>query len=305
MDKDFKKDDDVSLDNTGLPPPSDKTGGNSRVKKPQKNDAKHRKKKKEKEFRPSDLVHLQEKLDKKEIGFFKNLDSKRYTRKVSRGIIMERLISVALILMFLTISVVYFFSYTYVNSGYGINVIADQRITKAVSLTEDDNFERLTVGLKASAIVEMDNITYDWLPPDLDERGGGPHNGDNYIAYTFYVLNSGNQDLEYISKLRIKHSTQNVETAIRVKVFTDGVPVIYTHTYEPQIDALFEGYGIQVKEFYAVDERIIAYNIIPLAMEAYNRYTVVVWLEGFDNDCVNDKFSSELQMVWDIFVIEK
>jgi hypothetical protein len=182
-------------------------------------------------------------------------------------------------------------------------VIAEELLTKAVSLTEDDNFEQLSVGLKASAIVEMDNITYDWLPPGLDNMGGGSHNGDNYIAYTFYVLNSGEEDLEYMSRLRIKNSTQNVETAIRVKIFRNGVPTVYTHTYDNAIDPEIEQAGVPVELFYAED--VIAYNITPLTVGNYDRYTVVVWLEGEDEDCVNDKFSSELQMVWDVSVVEE
>jgi len=303
MEEQTKKDNDVSLNNTGPAPPiSEESAKKGVSKKPLKDDSMVRKRKKEKDFKPLNLQELQEKLDKKELGFFKNLNAKRYTKKVSRGIIMERLMSISLILIFLTISVAYFFSYTYVNSGYGISVIAEKKLTKAVSLTEDDNFERLSVGLKASAVVEMDNITYDMLPPGIDQLGGGSHNGDNYIAYTFYVLNAGNEDLEYTSRLRIKNSTQNVETAIRVQIYMDGSPTIYTHTYEAQIDSILEGMGIPVLEFYAED--IIAYNIVPLGVSDYNRYTVIVWLEGEDYDCVNDKFSSELQMVWDIVVVE-
>jgi len=148
----------------------------------------------------------------------------------------------------------------------------------------------------------MDNITYDMLPPNLDELGGGSHNGENYISYTFYVLNSGGEDLEYTSRLRIKNSTQNVETAIRVLVYVNGNPTVYTHTYESQIDTVIEGLGVPVQEFYSED--VISYNIVPLSVGNYDRYTVTVWLEGEDYDCVNDKFSSELQMVWDVLVIE-
>ncbi len=206
--------------------------------------------------------------------------------------------------------VVYSVSYTYVNSGYGINVVSDQRVTKAVSLSEDDNFRRLSVGLKAAAITSLDNISYSWLDTDLDDRGGGNHNGDNYISYTFYVLNTGNVDLIYSSILSIKNSTLEVETAVRVEVFRNGVPTIYTHTYEAGIDeeegideTLENYYGITVEEFYS--ENVITSNTVTLLMGDYNRYTVVVWLEGEDPDCVNDKFSSELQMVWNISVLDE
>ena len=249
-----------------------------------------------------EIQALNDRLDRKESGFMKNLATKRYAKKVSRAIIIERLITISLILILLTIGVVYSVSYTYINSGYGINVISDQKISKAVSLSDDEDFRRLSVGLKASAIISLDNFSYDWFPTDLDELGGGSHNGENYICYTFYVLNTGDEDLEYNSNLRIKHSTLDVEEAIRVKVYKDGIPTIYTHTYEEQIDAEIEASGIIVEEFYSDD--VIAHNVESLDRGDFIRYTVVIWLEGRDYDCVNDKFSSELQMTWNISVIE-
>lgn len=289
---------------SGSSPPQDIVGadGGFPKKAVKRSKTKNKKRKNDKDFTPSDLARLQEKLDKQDSSFFSNLTAKRYTKRVTRGIIVERLISISLILIFLTIGVVYSVSYTYVYSGYGINVVADQRITKAVSLSDDESFENLSVGLKASAIVEMDNISYTWLPPDLDTRGGGSHNGENYIAYTFYVLNSGDEQLDYISNLRIKLTTLNVETAIRVMVYYNGTPTVYTHTYESQIDSLIENFGVAVEEFDS--EHVIVNDTRALSMGAFDRYTVVVWLEGEDFDCTNDKFSSELQMSWDITVIE-
>jgi len=260
--------------------------------------------KQKKEFTPHDLDELSQKLDKKENGIFTSLVTKRFTKKTTRDIIIQRIIVISMILILLTMGVVYSLSYTYINTGYGINVVADQQITKAVSLSDDDNFERLSVGLKASAVVSMDNISYSWLSPDLDNLGAGNHNGENYICYTFYALNTGNADLSYGSTLRIKNSTQNVETAVRIEIFKNGVPTIYTHTYEEQIDGvLVEDYGIAVQEFYSED--IVVYEVVDLAMNDFNRYTVVIWLEGEDLDCVNDKYSSELQLVWNISVLEE
>ena len=297
--KDFAVEDSQVTENSGLSPPIEK-----RTKKDKNvlKNGKNRKLEKEKDFLPSDLQHLRDKLDKKEMSFLHNLTTKRYTKKVTHGILLERLITISLILILLTMGVVYSVSYTYVNSGYGINVVSNQLITKAVSLTEDENFENLTVGLKASAVTEMDNISYDWLPSNLDELGGGSHNGDNYICYTFYVLNTGNADLDYYSSLSVRNSTQNVETAIRIMIYFNGTPTVYTHTYEEKIDGVIENtYGVSVEEFYS--EEILVHNTVNLSIGSYDRYTVVVWLEGEDVDCVNDKFSSELQLIWNIDVV--
>ena len=37
----------------------------------------------------------------------------------------------------------------------------------------------------------MDNISIDWIPKNIDTESNGSHNGENYIAYTFYIENEG------------------------------------------------------------------------------------------------------------------
>jgi len=202
----------------------------------------------------------------------------------------------------LIVVILYILSYTYVNSGYGVNIIADRANSKAISLSDNSSFQRLSVGLKATAVDSMDNITYDWLENTIDTLDGS-QNGENYICYTFYVLNTGNQDLSYKSMLTISNATQNVETAIRVQIFTNGIPTVYTHTYEEQIDGIIENdRGVPVETFFAPG--IISSTTMDLEVGDFNKYTVVIWLEGEDIDCVNDKFSSELQLIWRFSVID-
>ena len=55
----------------------------------------------------------------------------------------------------------------------------------AIALSETQGFTNPTTKLNCGAVADMDNITYDWLPKGLDSIDGA-HNGDNYIAYSFY-----------------------------------------------------------------------------------------------------------------------
>ena len=41
--------------------------------------------------------------------------------------------------------------------------------------------------LRATKVEFMDNISVKWLPDNLNDEGEGAHNGDNYLAYTFYL----------------------------------------------------------------------------------------------------------------------
>lgn len=281
---------------------SDENNLNKKEKTTKKTSSKQKKtEKKEKEFTAQDYETLIEELEKKESGIIRFLTTKRFTSKVSRDILLTRIVTVSLVFIALTISVLYFLSYTYINSGYGIGIMTERELDKSISLSDSSDFQRMTVGLRAKGIDSMDNITYDWLPNNLHLHTGGSNNGENYIAYTFYVINSGNENLTYNSVLSIKFSTKQVETAIRVMIFKNNTPTVYTHTYEEQIDSEIEKQA-KVEEFHTPD--IIAQNQSLLEKGKYEKYTVVIWLEGEDIDCVDDKRSGELQLSWNFYIIE-
>lgn len=279
-----------------------KNNESKKVAKPKKE--KKEKKKKEKDFTPSDLEALKEKLDRKENGFFEKLTTKRFVKKATHDIIVKRLVGISLMAILLIIGVLYALSYTYTNAaGYGINIVADRTNSRYISLSENSEFERLSVGLRAIGIDSLDNITYDWLPTDLDEALGGSNNGNNYISYTFYVLNTGVGDLTYRSYLYILSSTLEVETAIRIQVFKNGVSTIYTHTYE-EFDSFLENTRmLTVEEFYT--EGVVSQNDNFLQQNTNDKYTIVIWLEGEDIDCVDDKRSGSLEIAWKFSVLDE
>ena len=49
--------------------------------------------------------------------------------------------------------------------------------------------------LYAKEIDFMDNISVNWLPQNINNEAEGAHNGENYIAYTFYVGNHGKETI--------------------------------------------------------------------------------------------------------------
>lgn len=51
--------------------------------------------------------------------------------------------------------------------------------------------------LKVDQLEFVDNISINWIPSNIDEMGEGTHNGDNYIAYTFYIENKGADTINY------------------------------------------------------------------------------------------------------------
>ena len=144
--------------------------------------------------------------------------------------------------------------------------------------------------LTAEELDFMTNISGDWIPEDIQNGPDGSHNGQNYIAYTFYAENQGKEVINYWRTIEITDVIKNADEAIRVKVIKDGVDTTYAKlnktTGEPEKNTIaFKENGIVMLE----QEK----NFKPGDV---HKYTVVIWIEGNDRECVDDIIGGEVKM---------
>jgi hypothetical protein len=172
-------------------------------------------------------------------------------------------------------------------------------VNKRIALSETVGFANPTSQLNSSGINEMDNITYDWLPLDELDLYDGAYNGENYIVYTFFVKNTGKEDLDYQAELFYTKATRGIENAARVMIYYNGEPTVYA---APSADGGSEVVPVGLTDFY--DDTTVSSDIRSLAVDECDRYTVVIWLEGEDPECVDDVRSGTLQMEMDFDVLD-
>lgn len=179
----------------------------------------------------------------------------------------------------------------------------------SLALCENDNFKQPTSSLKASEVVNMNNITYTALPDDLNDVNGS-HNGDNYLAYTFYVKNTGEQACTYQYSLMITRATANLDAAVRVRIY--HAPHYYTAEsglYVPSGDyvdyAKPKTGGNGLPETDPGDRVMTNFHSNDLVVEAQtegfeagdiSKFTVVIWLEGEDPDCTDDVLGGQFKV---------
>lgn len=147
--------------------------------------------------------------------------------------------------------------------------------------------------LRAKKLDFMDNIDEAWIPKDIDKMGEGSHNGENYIAYTFYVANRGVDTVNYWYSILIDDVIRDVDRAIRVKVYLNGNPTTYAKAAsngQPEPNT---------KEFYSKDLVLVEprYNFKP---DEIDRITLVIWIHGPDPDCVDALIGGEMKMHMEI-----
>jgi hypothetical protein len=172
-------------------------------------------------------------------------------------------------------------------------------VNKRIALSETIGFANPTSKLNSSGINSMDNITYDWLPLDELDLYDGAYNGENYIVYTFFVKNTGKEDLDYQAELFYTKATRGIENAARVMIYYNGEPTVYA---APSADGGSEVVPVGLTDFY--DDTTVSSDVRSLAVDECDRYTVVIWLEGEDPECVDDVRSGTLQMEMDFAVLD-
>ncbi len=157
-----------------------------------------------------------------------------------------------------------------------------------LSLSETEGFENPTVQLKANSAGELTCVSGADLPDNIDDPES---NGikDNFIIYTFYAKNSGNAACNVRATMNIEDVVRNVDDAVRIRLYKDGVHTTYAKL---AADGTPE-YGTspfwdEETVFTDVTEDFAAGDII--------KYTVVIWLEGDDPECLDNIRGGNLKM---------
>ena len=209
--------------------------------------------------------------------------------------LFSRLVKIAFLLLIIILSIVYLFLYIVYDGGrFTVSLDKNMSKKKNVFLSEDGNLKSKTRKLSADTIDYMDNISIKWLPENLDTEATGAHNGNNYIAYTFYVVNAGEETVNYWYEIDIDDTIKNVDEAIRIMIYRNGKQTVYakrnktTKKREPG-----------TKKFVS-DEIAVLEQRKKMKPDTKDRFTIVVWLEGDDPECKNDLLGGEIKMHMDI-----
>ena len=207
----------------------------------------------------------------------------------------KRIAKISFLLLLILISIIYLVLYI-VYEGGRFTVTLDKGLSnrKSIYLSESGKASGKVRELRADTLDYMDNISINWISEKVDEEGTGSHNGDNYIAYTFYVINDGKEEVHYWYEMDIDDTILNVDEAIRIMIIRNGERTVYAKksrvTGEAEPDT---------KRF-ASDSIAVLEQRKGLKPKGKDRFTIVVWIEGSDPECKNELLGGEIKMHMDI-----
>ena len=204
----------------------------------------------------------------------------RRRKQIGAALLRMDKLHLTLLGMLLLVAVLFIFAFMQEKMGnFTINLNRLELYRKGISIADNGDFDGATARLTASTVEDATNISIDDLPEDIDDLDGS-HNGKNYMAYTYYVRNAGKEDLGYKASITLDSCAKGAEKAVRVAVWKNGERVVYA---APAADG---GEENGCKNFKS-DDVVCTYPEKNFLVGNVDRYTIVIWMEGDDPECVD------------------
>ncbi|MGN0576325.1 MAG: hypothetical protein ACI4J2_09875 [Ruminococcus sp.] len=224
---------------------------------------------------------------------------RRNVAEIKKYTVIMRVLAVLTIILVAVISIGYAISYFYDKFGcFTVKVSKYDMINQGLTLSETPDYDKSIAVLNADIVYDMTNISGEDLPPNIDKINGS-HNGDNYIAYTFYLINAGEDTITYQGSLNIESAEGGVDEAIRVAVYQNGDKTVYGKTKS-------SGAGIERDcDFeFASSTKVMTNKHEDFKPGEKDKYTIVIWLEGNDPDCTNEIIGGTMKLGMNFKIIE-
>lgn len=189
--------------------------------------------------------------------------------------------------------------------------IDNSAATRTLSLSESITLSNPTGKLEGPGLINAwdeveDNIpSYsDLLDGDTSVNDGRPENPDadirttkNYVAYTFYLFNSGSESLNYTMSFNIDSKEKDADSIIRVRLYEDGELTTYAK-------AKSNGNPEYRTTSFSSDDVIVYKEYKDFAPNQARKYSIVIWVEANDSDTTNDKIGGSLSLSMHFKVVD-
>lgn len=222
----------------------------------------------------------------------------RTAREVRRYQVLRRILLSLLSALVVLVALLYMVAVLYKHTGsFTVSMNKFDMQEYGLTLSESRNMTHCTSQLDTKIDEEITNISVRDLPADLDQIDGA-HNGENHVAYTFYLQNIGQQTVDYEYTLFVSGVTQQLDSAIRIRLYHNGEPVTYARTRT-------DGGGPEPDTTEFFSEQIAVQKLVSdFSPKEIDKFTIVIWIEGDDPDCVDFLIGGKLRVDMSMSVAE-
>lgn len=221
----------------------------------------------------------------------------RKAKKLGASILRLDKMHIALLVLVFSVLILFIMAFMQEKMGnFTINLNRLELYRKGIAIAESGSFEEPTARLSVNTVQDATNISLADLPDNLDEIDGD-HNGRNYMAYTYYVRNAGKEDVNYIASIQLDACSKGAEEAVRVAVWRNGERSVYAMPAR-------DGGPEEFCESFLSDKIVCAYTEENFLVGNVDKYTIVIWMEGDDPECVDSIVGGSVEFSMTIDAID-
>ena len=205
-----------------------------------------------------------------------------------------RVVKLGLLIITLFLIIIYFLLRLFYEGG-AFTVALDDNLDRKAGIIMYERIEEKDSRkiLKVDELQFIDNISINWIPSDVNNQGEGSHNGQNYIAYTFYIENKGIDTINYWYNILVDDVVKDVDKAIRIMLYRNDERIVYA---KPSSSGAPE----PGTEAFLSDTQIALKQRTDFKPGDIDKYTIVIFLEGDDPDCVDALIGGMMKIHMDI-----
>ena len=244
---------------------------------------------------------------------------------ITRSIFRVRAAWQGVLIITTILTILFILAAFYTGAGEFVISLDSKMSRDGFYLSNTTDFSEKMVCIRGTAVV-ADNVSIFDISSDVGYVDG-MHNGENYVAHTFYLTNETGKTTDYHYTLNIRQSAKNAERALWVMVYVNGKQTIYAmngadgtpesqysiyefpfmedaaHTDQDRVVSGDEA-GISSTEISYAQAIAQANQLVAEPFESDNvictgtrnqiknnevdKYTVVMWYEGEDPQCTDD-----------------
>ncbi len=187
--------------------------------------------------------------------------------------------------------IVYVISLLYTRFGsFTIQVNKMQNLNYGIALSEHKD-GKTTARLDCRASKDITNIDGKILDDIALGSVDGEANGQNYMCYTFYCINTGKETVDFDYSVNIINMTMDIEAAVRIRLIAwRNEEKISQNDYAKAKGVLPSGEPEPepgTVPFY--EKKIVCTERVEkFASSQFVKFTIVLWLEGPDPECLDN-----------------
>lgn len=221
-----------------------------------------------------------------------------------------RVSSVAIIILLIALTL--FAGFTVYGNKVGNFVInvKNEELRLSLSVHEDmsDQTERLTF----NGVSALGDNSYGFLPADIANGLGNKSVSGSYAAYGFYLINNSERKVDYSMDLRITGIVGDPLPIIRIMliegdkgVFDAGNRIFAQKEDSEEAERhlkeqLSEIVYYETEDFQLENNKIFSIKMKDLEKGDSQKFTLVMWIEGCDAECVNERLGGRVKLRLDI-----